>query len=61
MRIHLDEVKDLGSFVELEAVSDEKNIEESHQRIETLMRALEIGPDKLLEGSYADLIAAKGQ
>tara|TARA_Y100000588_G_scaffold318150_1_gene347560 strand:+ start:762 stop:1277 length:516 start_codon:yes stop_codon:yes gene_type:complete len=59
VRIHLDEVKDLGRFVELEAVTEEKGVEESTRRVETLMRALEISSDQLIEGSYSDLIAAK--
>ena len=58
VRIHLDDVKGLGQFVELEAVTEEKGIEESHQRVETLMRALEITSDQLVEGSYGDIVAA---
>lgn len=57
VRIHLDEVKGLGRFVELEAVTNDKGIEESHQRIKTLMRALEIESSQLVEGSYGDLVA----
>ena len=58
VRIHLDDVKGLGQFVELEAVTEEKGIEESHQRVETLMRALEITNDQLVEGSYGDIVVA---
>ena len=58
VRIHLDDVNGLGQFVELEAVTEEKGIEESHQRVETLMRALEITSDQLVEGSYGDIVAA---
>ena len=57
VRIHLDEVEELGSFVELEAVTEEQGVEESQQRVETLMRALEIGPDHLVACSYGDLLA----
>lgn len=56
VRIHLDDVKGLGQFVELEAVTEEKGIEESRQRVETLMRALEITSDQLVEGSYGDIV-----
>lgn len=59
VRIHLDDVKGLGQFVEVEAVTEEKGIEESHQRVETLMRALEIKSDQLVEGSYGDMVAAR--
>ena len=58
VRIHLDDVKGIGPFVELEAVTEEKGIEESHQRVEALMRALEITSDQLVKGSYGDLVAA---
>ena len=58
VRIHLDDVKGLGQFVELEAVTEEKGIEESHRRVETLMRALEISSELLVEGSYGDIVAA---
>ena len=57
VRIHLDDVVGLGQFVELEAVTDEQGVEESRERVETLMRALEIGPDQLIEGSYSDMLA----
>jgi len=59
VRIHLDDVKGLGQFVELEAVTEEQGVEESHRRVETLMRALEITSDQLVEGSYGDLLAAQ--
>ena len=58
VRIHLDDVKGIGPFVELEAVTEEKGIEESHHRVEALMRALEITSDQLVKGSYGDLVAA---
>ena len=55
---HLDEVKGLGQLVELEAVTEEKGVEESHRRVEALMRALEITSDQLVKGSYGDIVAA---
>lgn len=59
VRIHLDDVDGLGQFVELEAVTEEQGVEESRERVETLMRALEIGPDQLIEGSYSDMVAGR--
>tara|TARA_B100001250_G_scaffold31176_1_gene25542 strand:- start:5025 stop:5534 length:510 start_codon:yes stop_codon:yes gene_type:complete len=59
VRIHLDNVKDLGHFVELEALTEEHGIGESQSRIETLMRALEISNDDLVKGSYGDLLGDK--
>ena len=43
----------------LSAMTEEKGIEESHWRVETLMQALEITSDQLLvKGSYGDIVAA---
>ena len=59
VRIHLDEVKGLGQFVELEAVIEEgKDLEDSQERVEMLLRALEIQPDHLVGESYSDMLAA---
>ena len=58
VRIHLDEVKGLGRFLELEAVTEEKSVAESHQRVKILMRALEISDDQLVDCSYGDMLAA---
>ena len=56
-RIHVDEVRDLGSFLELEVElargeSAEAGVAEAHR----LMRALEIGPEALVAGAYVDLL-----
>ncbi len=59
VRIHVDDVQGLGQFIELEAVSEEQDLEESTRRVKTLMRALEIDSDRLVEVSYGDLIAAQ--
>ena len=59
VRIHLDNVTDLGHFLELEALTEEQGIGESQSRIETLMRALEISTDDLVKGSYGDLLGEK--
>ena len=58
-RIHLDEVRDLGSFMELEVVlapgEDPADGEtEAHQ----LMAKLGIGRDDLVVGAYLDLLQA---
>jgi homotetrameric cytidine deaminase len=55
VRIHLDEVTDLGSFVELEAVADpDSDLSREHAQIAHLRDALQIG--ELREGSYADAV-----
>ncbi len=57
VRIHLDEVKHLGSFVELEAIVDESCDETSARaKIEHLCEALKILPDHLIDVSYSDLL-----
>jgi len=38
--------------------NDRRKGEESHRRVETLMRALEITSDQLVKGSYGDIVAA---
>ena len=58
VRIHLDEVKGVGRFVELEAISEELSLEESERRLQVLMRALEISEEQLVDVSYSDLVAA---
>jgi len=57
VRIHLDEVKHLGSFVELEAIVDESCDETSARaKIEHMCEALKILPDHLIDVSYSDLL-----
>jgi predicted adenylyl cyclase CyaB len=57
-RVHLDRVEDLGDFLELELVLREgddlwRGVEEAH----TLMTALGIASEQLIEGAYVDLLA----
>ena len=60
VRIHLDLVEDLGSFVEFEAVlSDDEHEDASRRRLEQLTEALKIPPDDRLAGSYGELISSK--
>jgi predicted adenylyl cyclase CyaB len=57
VRIHLDEVDGLGTFVEFEAVIDESSDEAiSLVRLENLGLALELDPAGDVAGSYADLL-----
>ncbi len=57
VRIHLDEVEQLGSFIELEAIVDVSCDETSaHAKIDHLCEALEILPDQLIDVSYSDLL-----
>lgn len=57
VRIHVDEVEGLGSFIELEAViPDAGDIDEAHGKISQLRAELEIGDADLIAGGYADLL-----
>lgn len=59
-RIHLDEVKDLGHFLELEVVlaegeSADLGVEEAH----CLMTKLGVEPSQLVEEAYVDLVVKR--
>jgi adenylate cyclase, class 2 len=56
-RIHLDAVAGLGTFVELEAVSDRVGgLPEQEARIDELRGTLGITDDRLVARGYADLL-----
>jgi len=61
VRIHLDEVAGLGTFVEFEAVlngaGDDGNEQVGHQRLATLAEVLEIRAADRIAVAYADLLA----
>jgi adenylate cyclase, class 2 len=60
VRIHLDEVEGLGSFLEFEAVMDEGSDEATaHARLAQLCRLLSITPKDYLRESYENLMLAK--
>ncbi len=59
-RIHLDQVADLGDFLELEVVLRDGESAESGEAVaRDLMRKLDVRRDQLIEGAYADLLALK--
>lgn len=56
-RIHLDEVRDLGSFLELEVeLADGEPADLGVREAKRLMGALQIGEDALVAGAYVDLL-----
>ena len=58
VRIHLDEVEGLGSFLELEAVAQPgSDLEREHGQVAHLRAVLDIPDAALREGSYADALA----
>jgi homotetrameric cytidine deaminase len=55
VRIHLDEVRGLGSFLELEAVADPgSDLGRERRQVAQLRELLEIRDEALVVGSYAD-------
>jgi homotetrameric cytidine deaminase len=57
VRIHLDEVEGLGSFVELEAVAGaDSDLSTEQAQVAELREQLEIGDDALVGESYSDLL-----
>jgi predicted adenylyl cyclase CyaB len=56
-RVHLDRVEGLGTFMELEVVLREDESAEAGQReAQTLMAALGISAETLIDGAYVDLL-----
>jgi homotetrameric cytidine deaminase len=57
VRIHIDEVEGLGSFVELEAVAPpDSDLSAERDKVGGLRAQLEIGDDALVAQSYSDLL-----
>jgi len=59
VRIHLDEVEGLGTFLEFEAMLDQQHPDEQVARelLDRLAGEFGLGPDSLLSGSYGELWA----
>ena len=61
VRIHLDTVRGLGSFVELEGVAPEgSDLTGEHDRVARLSEALGIDEPRMVSNSYSDLVLAAG-
>jgi homotetrameric cytidine deaminase len=58
VRIHLDDVDGLGTFLELEALADpgSSDLGAEHEKVERLRRELAIEDGNLIARSYADLV-----
>ena len=62
VRIHLDTVRGLGSFLELEGVAHEdSDLSGEHDRVARLGEALGIDETRILSDSYSDLVLAARQ
>jgi homotetrameric cytidine deaminase len=61
VRIHLDRVKDLGNFVELEGVAPaDSDLADELDKVTRLTEALGIPPERVLRNSYSDQVVGSG-
>jgi predicted adenylyl cyclase CyaB len=61
VRIHLDEVPGLGSFIELEAVAEpDSDLKREYENIAELRRTLGITDERILAVGYSDQLLALG-
>ena len=58
VRVHLDAVEDLGTFVELEAVAGAGGITVLVPKVDALRAALGIADERLVAKGYAELLGA---
>lgn len=56
VKFHLDEVRGLGSFVEIEAIGREDNIEALRRQCDQYLALLAIRGEDLLTHSYSDML-----
>lgn len=61
VKFHIDEVRDLGSFMEIEAIDRDgnKTKEQLRQQCQTYLDDMPVSSDDLISRSYADLLRAK--
>jgi predicted adenylyl cyclase CyaB len=60
VRIHLDQVDGLGSFIEFEAIASAgSDLSREEAQVKRLRQAFEIGDADVIGGSYCDLALAK--
>jgi predicted adenylyl cyclase CyaB len=60
VRLHLDTVEGLGTFIEFEAVlSDEYDDADGHEKLSWLQEQFGIQPEHIIDVSYSDLVLAK--
>ena len=62
VKFHLDEVKGLGSFVEIEAIDQDGDLDTDHLRAQChhYLQLFGIEPDELLHDSYSDQLLKAG-
>lgn len=61
VRVHLDRVDGLGSFIEFEAVApDQSDLADERQKVRHLLEVFEIRSEDLIDRSYSDLMLEVG-
>ena len=60
VRVHVDEVRRLGQFVEIEAVGQAKDFKKLKSQAEVMARILGLRRSDLVGGSYSDLLPKSG-
>jgi adenylate cyclase, class 2 len=58
VRVHVDDVRGLGQFVEIEAVGQATNFKSLQRQAEEMAHVLGLRPSDLIRGSYSDLLLA---
>jgi predicted adenylyl cyclase CyaB len=58
-RIHLDEVKNLGQFLELETVASGINLQEARREADLVIDALGLSPTDFLDRPYLELLETR--
>lgn len=60
IQVHLDVVKDLGSFIELEKEvnDDPQAINDSYYKLKDIIKTLNVEQEAIIEESYSDLLLA---
>ncbi|MEO1514508.1 MAG: class IV adenylate cyclase [Bacteroidota bacterium] len=63
VKFHIDQVKGLGSFVEIEAIDEDGSIsiEQLQQQCDRYLQLLNIPQEALIDRSYSDLLYEQGQ
>lgn len=57
--VNVDDVKGLGSFLEVEVLADEGSVGDAYDKIASLLSALGLSHKKLIFKSYAEMMAAQ--
>jgi len=59
VKFHIDEVRDLGNFIEIEAIGESGDEDALDKQCKHFMEVLNISSDQLLSVSYSDLLLKK--